>query len=63
MRIATIETDRKTCVTTEGNLYLFFVDDANLNSGGANLEITEVNSCESTISDNGTPAGDDCMAE
>ncbi|WP_125782539.1 hypothetical protein [Pseudoalteromonas rubra] len=43
MTIKTIEQGKKTYVETEGNLYFFFVDDARLNSGGATVDIKEVN--------------------
>jgi hypothetical protein len=39
MKIQIIEPGKSTYVDTEGNLYLFFVDDARLNSGGAIVNI------------------------
>ncbi len=43
MTIKPIGHAKKTYVTTEGNLYFFFVDDARLNRGGFNVRIKEVN--------------------
>ena len=42
MMIKTIKPGEKTYVTTEGNLLFFFVDDPDLNKGGALLEIKRV---------------------
>lgn len=42
MRIVTIEQGRSTSVVTEGNLYLFFVDDAGLNEGGFEIEVKRI---------------------
>ena len=53
MTIATINAKDITCVVTEGNLSFFFVDDARLNTGGANIKITEVGDCNS-INSNAT---------
>lgn len=43
MMIKTIKPGEKTYVTTEGNLLFFFVDDPDLNKGGALLEVKRVN--------------------
>lgn len=42
MVITTVERGKKTTVTSAGNLYFFFVDDAALNVGGVNVSIEEV---------------------
>ena len=48
MRIVTIEQGKSTSVVTEGNLYLFFVDDAKLNEGGFEIEIERVDAAGET---------------
>ncbi|WP_421173660.1 hypothetical protein [Aeromonas enteropelogenes] len=42
MKIATIARGEATYVTTEGNLYFFFVDNCLLNEGGVNVNIHKV---------------------
>jgi hypothetical protein len=42
MIIGTIEKGKKTAVKTQGDIYLFFVDDALLNKGGMNILIKEM---------------------